>query len=500
MPRLPLATLTLTITVSLATGTLKAQQAQPAQPPQQLPLAEYQARRDSLAAHIDSGVVVAFGAREPVTHWGAFRPLPAFRYLTNFREPDAVLVLVKRGGKATSYAFVEPPGPRYQLYVGIPADSATVARETGLARRHMAALRPALDSLARAGLPFYSLRDFSSADAAGRDTVTLGAAFLRDFAAAHPGLVVQDAHPIVERLRARKSPRELALLRRAIEITDSAHRAALKTVRPEMSEREVQAVIESTFLSGGAEGPSFSSIVGSGPNSTTLHYSRNDRVMRAGEVVVMDIGASYAGYAADVTRTLPVSGRFTAEQRAVYQIVRDAQKAAEAVARAGATAAAWQAAADSVIARGLARLKLIDSPDAGFDAPWADQCQARPRFCKQYALFMPHGLGHGIGLEVHDPAMYYLDDRTFHEGDVFTIEPGIYVNPEVLRILPNTPRNRAMVSRIRPVVERYRNVGVRIEDDYIVTATGLEWVSRAPRELSEIETLMAAGPERPPVP
>jgi len=503
MRRPPTTLLGLTLafaTPLVAASGLGAQQPRQLRRPDAVPLAEYQARRDSLAAHVDSGVVVAFGARELVTHYGSFRPLPAFRYLTNFDEPDAVLVLVKRGGKSSSYVFVEPPGPRYQLYVGIPADSATVVRETGLARRPMAALRPALDSLARAGLPFYTLRDFASADAAERDTLTLGASFMRDFAAAHPGLVVKDAHPVVDRLRAHKSPRELALLRRAIEITDSAHRAALRAVRPDVNERDVQAVIESTFLSGGAEGPSFSSIVGSGPNSTTLHYSRNERVMRAGEVVVMDIGASYAGYAADVTRTLPVSGRFTAEQRAVYQIVRDAQKAAEAVARAGAKADAWQAAADSVIARGLARLKLIDSPDAGFDAPWADQCQARPRFCKQYALFMPHGLGHGIGLEVHDPAAYYFDDRTFHEGDVFTIEPGIYVNPEVLRILPNTPRNRALVTRIRPVVERYRNVGVRIEDDYVVTPTGLEWISRAPRELSEIESLMAAGPERPPVP
>jgi Xaa-Pro aminopeptidase len=271
-------------------------------------------------------------------------------------------------------------------------------------------------------------------------------------------------------------------------------------VRPGANERDVQAVIEAAFLTRGAEGPSFASIVGSGPNSTTLHYMRNDRVMRAGEVVVMDIGASYAGYAADVTRTVPVTGRYTPEQRAVYQIVRDAQTAAERVARVGASADAWQAAADSVVAHGLARLGLVESADAVFDAPWADQCEARARLCKQFALFLPHGLGHGIGLEVHDPAMYYLDGRTFGEGDVFTIEPGVYVNPEVLRLLPDTPRNRAMLARIRPVVERYRNVGVRIEDDYIVTGKGLEWLSRAPREISEIEALMARRPERPLVP
>jgi Xaa-Pro aminopeptidase len=465
---------------------------------QRIPLAEYQARRDSLAARLDSGVVVAFGAREPVALWTPFRPLPAFRYLTDFAEPDAVLVLVKRGGALRASVFVQSPDARYQLYVGIPADSATVARQTGLVRRDIGGLRPALDSLVRAGLPVYALRDFASGDAAGRDTVTLGAAFMRGLAAAHPGLVVRDAHPIVDRLRARKSPRELALLRRAIAITDSAHLAALRAVRPGAVERQVQAVIESTFLNAGAEGPSFASIVGAGPNATTLHYMRNDRVMRDGEVVVMDIGASFEGYAADVTRTVPVNGRYTAEQRAVYQVVRDAQHAAEAVARVGVPWAAMQAASDSVIARGLARLGLIDSAGATFDAPWAGQCAANARLCRQFALFLPHGLGHGIGLEVHDPAMFYLDDRTLRAGDVFTIEPGIYVNPDVLRILPDTPRNRAMIARIGPAVDRYRSVGVRIEDDYAITPQGLERLSRAPREIAEIEAAMAAG--RRPVP
>jgi Xaa-Pro aminopeptidase len=217
-------------------------------------------------------------------------------------------------------------------------------------------------------------------------------------------------------------------------------------------------------------------------------------------VVVMDLGASYGGYAADVTRTVPVSGKFTAEQRAVYQIVRDAQRAAEGVAKVGTPQAAAQAAADSVIARGLARLGLVESAEAEFDAPWADQCKVRARLCKQFALFLPHGLGHGIGLEVHDPAMYYFDGKTFGDGDVFTIEPGVYVNPEALRILPDTPRNRAFIAKVRPAVERYRNTGVRIEDDYVVTTRGLEWLSRAPREIAEVEAAMAGSPPRTPVP
>jgi Xaa-Pro aminopeptidase len=334
-------------------------------------------------------------------------------------------------------------------------------------------------------------RDVGSGDAAGRDTVTLGASFLRDLARAHPGLRVGDAQPVLDRLRARKSPAEVALLRRAIAATDSGHAAALRAVRPGAVERQVQGAIEAAFVQHGAEGPSFASIVGSGPNSTTLHYTRNDRAMRAGEVVVMDIGASFGGYAADVTRTVPVSGRFSPEQRQVYAVVREAQAAAERAARVGARWASAQAAADSVVARGLARLGLVEGADAEFDAPWAAQCTATPRLCKQYALFLPHGLGHGIGLEVHDPAMYYFDDRTLRDGDVFTIEPGVYVNPDVLKLLPDTPRNRALLARIRPAVERYAHVGVRIEDDFLVTTRGLERLSKAPREADEIEAAMA---------
>jgi Xaa-Pro aminopeptidase len=225
-----LAVLATVVTTVLALAPAAPAGGQPAVP--HIALAEYQARRDSLAARLGDGVVVAFGAREPMAAWQPFRQLPGFAYLTSFAEPDAVLVLRLRGGRATGQVYVQVPDARYQLYVGIPAESASVARETGLARRDIAALRPALDSLARAGLPFHVARDVGSGDAAGRDTVTLGASFLRDLARAHPGLRVGDAQPVLDRLRARKSPAEVALLRRAIAATDSGHAAALRAVRP----------------------------------------------------------------------------------------------------------------------------------------------------------------------------------------------------------------------------------------------------------------------------
>ena len=206
--------------------------------------------------------------------------------------------------------------------------------------------------------------------------------------------------------------------------------------------------------------------------------------MQAGDVVVVDIGASWRGYAGDVTRTYPVSGRFTAEQREIYQIVRDAQAAAETAAVIGAPAGAMTAAAEGVLAAGLARLGLIESPNATYD------CSTGAGACQQFRLYYMHSLGHGIGLDVHDPGTApnaASSNVPLAPGDAFSIEPGIYVRRHLLEVIPETPRNAQFKARIRDAVARYGDIGVRIEDDYIVTAAGVEWISRAPREIAEIE-------------
>ncbi|MGH3118497.1 MAG: M24 family metallopeptidase, partial [Gaiellales bacterium] len=179
-----------------------------------------------------------------------------------------------------------------------------------------------------------------------------------------------------------------------------------------------------------------------------------------------------------------------AEQRAVYQIVRDAQAAAERVARPGASHRAWRDSARAVVARGVARLGLTEGVGATFDPPWSGQCEQYPERCTQAFLYMAHGPGHGLGLEVHDPPRPWFGSGTFAQGDAFTIEPGVYISTRLLDILPDTPKNRAMIAKVRAMVNRYHNVGIRIEDDYVITASGVEWLSRAPRELSEIEAAM----------
>ncbi len=462
---------------------------------QTIPPAEYAARRDSLAARLNSGVVVAYGARTPVG-WERPGQLPAFRYLTGFLEPDAALVMVVRGGRPVPTLFTQPRDPRRQLYDGFPPDSLEIERQTGIPARSMSALAPLLDSLAGMGAPFYTLRDYASEDVAETDSLTRGAVFMRAFAEGHPRLEVRDAHPVLDSLRTRKSPAEQAMLRRAIDITVAADREAMRTLRPGMYEYEIEALFLAAFRRSGGDGAAFVSIIGSGPNSTQYHYNANDRKILGGEVVVMDVGAGYGGYAADVTRTVPVNGRFTPEQRAIYQIVRDAQAAAERVSRPGASFQAWRDSAQAVVARGVARLGLTEGVDATFDPPWADQCTTRPVACTQAFLYMAHGLGHGIGLEVHDMPHPWKDAGTFAPGDVFTIEPGIYVSRKLLEILPDTPKNRAMIAKVRPAVERYANIGIRIEDDYLITPRGVEWLSRAPREIAEIEAEMARQPQR----
>lgn len=443
----------------------------------QIPAAEYAQRRATVARSLGGGVLLVHGAPEPERDYLSFYQDPSFEYLAGIREPGAALVTVARGDSVSSMLFVEPRDPTREVWSGRRLGTAGAGKLSGMPSRLIETLPAALDSLLGAGDTLWLAGDPSARGGADADSLV---ARLR---ARKSGLVVRDGGRAVLGARAFKSAAELDLLRQAIGITVVAQRDAMRLVRPGMNEFEVQALVEYTFRRNGADRPSFASIVGSGPNATTLHYNANDRFMAAGEMLVMDIGASYRGYAADVTRSVPVSGTFTAEQRAVYTIVRDAQRAAEREARVGAS---WRTVSDSasaVIGAGLAGLGLVDGPGASYEC-------APERRCSQVGLFYMHGLGHGIGLEVHDPERHELTGA-LEAGSIFTIEPGIYVRANLLEIIPDTPANAALRQRLRAALPRYANIGVRIEDDYLVTPTGLEWLSRgAPREIDEVEALM----------
>lgn len=462
------ATLRTWIPVALGLGAILLT-AIPAQT--QIPESEYAQRRSAFADRMRDGFLVLPGAPEPARDYMDFGQEPNFFYLTGIDEPGAALVLVKQGSNISSTLFMQPRDPAREVWSGYRMGSEGATARTGLPARPAADLAAFVDSLAGVHSTAYVARD-------QRDL----AARLRTL---KPSLAVMGIAEIANRMRGSKSPAELDLVRKAIAITVDAHVLVMRSILPGMNEFEMEALVEYTFRRNGADRPGFASIVGSGPNSTTLHYNRNDRFMSAGELVVMDVGASYRGYTADVTRTIPVTGTFTPDQRAIYQLVRNAQAAGERAAQLGASSMAMNAAVDSVIKHGLAALGLIESPDAVYDC--GDE---RVAACPQYRMYYMHGLGHAIGLDVHDPGTSGIQVGSLAPGDAFSIEPGIYVRASLLDIIPAAPRNHAMKERIAAAVRRYANIGVRIEDDYIVTAAGVEWVSRAPREINEIEAMM----------
>jgi len=459
----------------------------------QIPTPEYAARRDTVAAHLGDGVLLSFGAGESMTDEADFHQLPAFEYLTGYGRVNAVFIMAVRGGKVTYQMLFEPPiDPRRALYDGFAPDSADLERRTGLGLRDRERLREVMDGLAGRGT-LWTVTDAHSRDYRSSDSLSAERYFVQRFWAAHPSVTVRSADALLDSLVVVKSPAEIALLRKAVDISVQGQIAAMKAVHPGANEGQIHALTDYTFRMAGASGPSFRAIIGSGPNSTSYHYRANDRVMQAGEVVVMDMGALYDGYAGDVTRTIPVNGKYTADQAAIYTIVRSAQQAAADVARPGAPVATGDKAIRAIMATELARLGLTEGADATFDPPWADaaRCERAPVVCTQAFLYMAHGPGHGIGLEVHDAGGYsYSPTGIFQLNEVFTIEPGVYISTALLDMLADTPKNRAFIAKVRPAVERYNHIGIRIEDDYLVTADGVEWLSKAPREIKEIEKAM----------
>jgi Xaa-Pro aminopeptidase len=455
------------------------------------PALEFTGRRADLAAKLPDGVVVALGGHDPAQDYLSFEQSPSFYYLTGFKEPDAALLMFVKGGALQSATlFVNPRQPSREVWTGTRVGVEGVSDRTGLRGRSSVDLPRVLDSLAATGMPFSVIGEVTRPpDEEGALSFRTPDEQIFDrIKRKFPSLKLTVVNDAVEQLRGTKSDAELMLIRNAVDITVRAQREVIPTIKPGMNEFELQALIEYTFRRNGADRPSFSTVVGSGPNSTTLHYNQDDRFIGSNDLIVMDIGASFKGYAADVTRTVPANGTFSPEQRIIYQIVRDAQRSAERHATLGSAARLMSDSASATLANGLTRVGLIESPNATYDCGTSTQ----PRQCAQLQLYYMHGIGHGIGLEVHDPDQYYYSGK-IQAGSAFTIEPGLYVREHLLEEIPDTPRNKEFAARVRNAVTQYRNIGVRIEDNYIVTTKGVEWVSQFPREINEIEELMRKG-------
>ena len=297
-------------------------------------------------------------------------------------------------------------------------------------------------------------------------------AFAARWAQSSSGLNVRDAWPIFMELRLRKSPSELQLLQHAIDITTEALGRAMAVAGRARWEYEVEAEVDYTFKRRHADNWGYPSIVGCGPNATTLHYQESEGAVGANELLLMDVGAEYGHYTADVTRTFPVGGKFTAAQADIYNAVLAAQEASMLVARPGNTFADVNKASTESIKDALLRLGLITD-----------------RNSFQYARWFMHGTSHWLGMNVHDVGAL---NTKFEPGMVFTIEPGIYIRPDALDNLPKTEENRKFIEAVRPAFEKYKGIGVRIEDDVVITADGHRNMSVAlPRTLADVENFMS---------
>jgi Xaa-Pro aminopeptidase len=452
---------------------------------------EYASRRAALTSKLGDGVYLVLGAREPKENYEVFWQAENFRYLTGFLEPEGTLLIVRKNGVDTPFLFVEPRNPAQEVWTGERLGVEAVKSKKAMEGRDASTMRVVLDSVLAANPTLFVVGDLSrTAAPQGADVPmtrtprTVDDQFVDQVKERHKDVKVVDANRDVQLLRGKKSPAEVALIRMAAKVSALAHREVLTHIEPGVNEFEIQALAEYTFRRNGGDRPSYGSIVGSGPNSTTLHYNRDDRFMKDGEVVNMDMATYYGGYSADITRTVPVNGKFSPEQRDVYAVVLGAQMAAERQIRIGAAFRSLNDSATAVLRAGLTKLGLIEAPDATYEA-------APGRNASQLSLFYMHGLGHPIGLDVHDIDIYSQPGGMV-EGSAFTIEPGIYVRANTIDIIPDVPANAKVRARIAAAVKKYANVGVRIEDDYVVTARGFDRISSdAPRDMDAIEKEMA---------
>jgi Xaa-Pro aminopeptidase len=284
------------------------------------------------------------------------------------------------------------------------------------------------------------------------------------------GFTLEDVRPIVADLRQVKTAYEQDLMRKSLAISSDAHKAGMRAAAPGKFEYEVEAAIEEVYMRNGAMSWGYPSIVGSGPNATILHYQKSSRKMEPNDLLLVDAAANYQGYTGDITRTYPIDGTFSQEQKDIYQIVLAAQEAGMEAVRAGSPLNAVQAACDNVLRAGLHKLGLVTDATG-----------------QQFKMWSTHGVLHQIGMDVHDVG----SKRTFEPGMTFVIEPGIYIREAALDNLPKTAENAAFIEKVRPMVQKYRNIGVRIEDSFLLTEKGLERMSSAvPRTIQEIEAFM----------
>jgi Xaa-Pro aminopeptidase len=425
-------------------------------------------RRRRLAAVIGEGVAVIPTAPERARNRDSHYPYrydSYFYYLTGFQEPEAVLVLAG-GAEPRALLYCREKNPERETWDGFRHGPEGARERFGFDGAHaIATLDEAMPALLadRAAL-WYPVGADAEWDARAMRWLNAVRANARAGVAAPQAL--HDVRAPLDEMRLLKDAHELALMRRAAAISAAAHRRAMLAARPGRREYEVEAELLHEFRASGAQFPAYSPIVAGGANACVLHYVQNDALLDEGALLLVDAGCELEGYAADITRTFPVNGRFSGAQREVYEIVLAAQRAALDQVRAGCAFNAPHDAAVRVLAQGMLDLKLL--------AGGLDEALEK----ETYKRFYMHRTGHWLGLDVHDAGDYKRAGawRALEPGMTLTVEPGLYV-----RAADDVP-------------ERLRGIGVRIEDDVLVTALGCEVLTAAaPKAVAEIEALIRDG-------
>jgi Xaa-Pro aminopeptidase len=415
------------------------------------PNADYRARREAVAKKA-GGIVLLFAPLEPTESLYSFRQDDNFYYLSGATEPGEALLIApaveaKENSPARAYSeilFLPPRNPRMERYTGakLGADDPNAAKITGFDRvEDMSKLPDELAKVIGSGRPVV----YTDLPPQGETAPTADPlAFLKRTNAL---IFFQDVKPTISSLRTVKDADEIALLRKAVDYSVAAHAAAMKAVKPNVTEYEISALLRFEWGRRGCERASYPPIVGSGHNSTVLHYSENTATMKAGDVVVIDAAAECSMYAADITRTLPISGHFTARQKEIYELVLAAQEAAIAAFQSGKSV-------------------LFGDTENSLTRVAKDFFKSHGKDLHGQALdqYFTHGIGHYIGLDVHDAGDYKVP---LGPGMAFTLEPGLYIPEE--------------------------NIGVRIEDDFLVGPDGklIKLSAALPSKAAEVEKAMA---------
>jgi Xaa-Pro aminopeptidase len=445
----------------------------------------FELRRHELFESLEEGIVLLRSWDDKSYNRHEFRVNNYFFYLTGYDEPGAYLILDKNS--LTPFTLSKPWENTRTLIYGGRSTPEEKLREMFSPDRLLSfrEARVLIDSIMQSGTPVYTDRS--------------DRAFLEELKrmneGADPGKIRSIAS-LVNEMRVIKAPMEVERLQKACNITAQVLTSVMKECRPEMYEFEMESAIEGGFLSYGSAMPGFPSIVASGPNSTILHYEPNTRKMEDGDLLLMDIGAEYGYYTADISRTIPVNGRFSMEQATIYQLVLDAQLSAIEQMKPGNMFMDGHMAAKEVIVKGLSQLGLITDSTS----PW------------QIKFYILYPSSHFLGMDVHDVGDMggsfsgfmketpnaSIESRVLEPGMILTIEPGLYFREKGLEQLYEIFGNEAdsteieeFIEKVAPVYEQYMNIGVRIEDDILITKEGNINLSRyAPKEIDDIEQIM----------